>query len=71
MKKKTNSFLKIFFTNKAGVVGGKTNSLRTEVILTEANIVQVQETHARRKGKIQLPGMVVFEANIKAKDGGH
>ena len=70
MKKNTNRFLKIFSTNGAGVVGGKTNSLRTQVKLTEANIVTVQETHARRKGKIQLPDMVVFEAIRKAKGGG-
>ena len=38
--------------------------------LTEANIVTVQETHAKRKGKIQLSDMVSFEAIRKAKAGG-
>ena len=38
--------------------------------LTKANVVTIQETHARRKGKIQLPDMVVFEAIRKAKGGG-
>ena len=38
--------------------------------LTEANIVTVQETHAKRKGTIQLSDMVAFEAIRKAKGGG-
>ena len=70
VKKKSNSFLKVFSTNGAGVVGGKISSLRAQVKLTEANMVTVQETHAKRKGKIKLPDMVVFEAIRKTKGGG-
>ena len=62
--------LKIFSTNGAGVVGGKICSLRAQVKLTQANIVIIQETHARRKGKIQVPEMEVFEAIRIAKGGG-
>ena len=62
--------LKIFSTNGAGVVGGKLSSLKAQVKLTKSNVVTIQETHARRKGKIQLPDMVVFEAIRKAKGGG-
>ena len=70
MKNDVTSTLKIFSTNGAGVIGGKISSLKAQVKLTRANVVTVQETHARRKGKIQIPDMVVFEAIRKAKGGG-
>ena len=61
----------IYSTNGAGVVNGKTASLRSEVLATNANIVTIQETHCVRKGKIHMPqGFVVFEAIRKAKHGG-
>ena len=47
-----NNTLKIFSTNGAGVIGGKVNSLKAQVKLTKANLVTLQETHARRKGRI-------------------
>ena len=76
VKKKTDvtnntaSNLKLFSTNGAGVIGGKIGSLKAQVSLTKANVVTLQETHARRKGRIQIPDMVVFEAVRKAKGGG-
>jgi exonuclease III len=70
MKNHVSSTLKLFSTNGAGVIGGKITSLQAQVNITQANVVTIQETHARRKGKIQLPDMVVFEAIRKAKGGG-
>ena len=62
--------LKIFSTNGAGVIKGKVGSLKAQLKLTNANVVAIQETHVRRKGKIQILEMVVFKAIRKAKDGG-
>ena len=67
---KENNLLTIFSTNGAGIVGGKMSSLRSQVKKTQANVVTLQETHAKRKGKIQLHEMVVFEAIRKSKGGG-
>ena len=64
------SNLKLFSTNGAGVIGGQIGSLKAQVNLTKANVVTLQETHARRKGRIQIPEIVVFEAIRKAKGGG-
>ena len=61
--------LKMFSTNDAGVVNGKIDSLINEVKATGATIVTVQETHCRRKGRIQMDNMVVFES-IRSKKGG-
>ena len=61
--------LKMFSTNGAGVVNGKIDSLINEVKATGATIVTVQETHCRRKGRIQMDNMVVFES-IRSKKGG-
>ena len=69
-EKQNNHTLKIFSTNGAGIIGGKLCSLIVQVKLTNANLLTVQETHARRKGRIQIPDMVVFEAIRKAKGGG-
>ena len=63
--------IKVFSTNAAGLLSGKLESLRSQVIATGANIVTIQETHALRKGKIKMPaGFVIFEAIRKAKQGG-
>ena len=63
--------IKIFSTNAAGLVSGKLNSLRSEVVATAAKIVTIQETHSLRKGLIKMPvGFVTFEAICKAKHGG-
>ena len=64
------SSFKIFSTNGAGVVGGKLKSLQAAVLKTNANLVTLQETYSKRKGKIQLVDHVVFEAIRKAKGGG-
>ena len=63
------SVLKIFSTNAAGLVNGKIDSLKSEVINTGANLVTVQETHFRKKGKLKLPDFISFEA-IRTKKGG-
>ena len=65
-KKRT---LKIFSTNGAGVVNGKIVSLINEVKATGSTVVTVQETHCRRKGRIMIEDMVVFES-IRVKKGG-
>ena len=70
MNGETNHRLKLFATNAAGVVDGKLSSLRSEVNETEANIVTIQETHSKQKGKIQLQDLVSFEAIRKKKGGG-
>ena len=70
MKNKISSNLKLFSTNGAGVVGGKVSSLRSAVKEVKANLVTVQETHSKRKGKIQIEDFVIFEAIRKAKGGG-
>ena len=59
----------MFSTNAASVINGKKESLNSEIICTKANVVTVQETHARKKGKIVIPSFVVFEA-IRTKNGG-
>ena len=63
--------LKIFSTNAAGLVSGKLNSLRSQIVATASNIVTIQETHSRRKGLLKMPvGFVTFEAIRKSKHGG-
>ena len=42
--------------------------LKFEVIATKANLVTLQETHSTKKGKINIPNFVVFEA-IQTKKG--
>ena len=46
-----NKNIKMFSTNAAGVVSGKLESLRNEVKATKANIITIQETHSKKKGK--------------------
>ena len=50
----------VLSTNGAGIVNGKMDSLRKEVKAVVATVVTVQETHSRRKGRIQMDDMVVF-----------
>ena len=59
----------VLSTNGAGIVNGKMDSLRNEVKAVGATVVTVQETHSRRKGRIQMDDMVVFES-IRTKKGG-
>ena len=66
----SNKTLKIFSTNGAGIVNGKLESLKSEVKAVGATVVTVQETHCRRKGRIQLDSMVVFESIRNKKGGG-
>ena len=65
----TTKTLKLFSTNGAGLINGRIESLKSEVKNTAATVVTVQETHCRRKGRLQMDGMVVFEA-IRTKKGG-
>ena len=67
---KCSSNLKVFATNGAGVVGGKIESLKAEVLNTKSNVVTVQETHATTKGKNQMNNFVSFETIRKKKGGG-
>ena len=46
------------------------NSLKSAVSDVKANLITIQETHCRRKGKIQIEDFVFFEAIRKAKGGG-
>ena len=69
VQSKCASHLKIFSTNAASIINGKLESLKSEVIATQANIVTLQETHSKKKGKIKIPNFVVFEA-IRPKKGG-
>ena len=63
--------IKIFSTNGAGVKNGKIDSLNAEVNSVQANIVTIQETHCRQKGKIIMNNkFVIFEALRKRKGGG-
>ena len=61
--------LKIFSTNAASVINGKRESLKSEVLCAKSNVITLQETHARKKGSIQIPNFIVFEA-IRTKKGG-
>ena len=61
--------LNIFSTNAAGLVNGKVESLRSEVLNMKANLITVQETHFRKKGKFQIPNFITFES-IRSKKGG-
>ena len=69
VKRQCSDYLKLLSTNAAGIINGKIDSLKSEIICTKANIVTIQETHCRKKGKIQIPGFVVFES-IRTKKGG-
>ena len=69
-KRNCKSSLKIFSTNAASVINGKVESLKSEVICTQSNIVTIQETHCKKKGKIKIPNFVVFEAIRSMKGGG-
>ena len=60
----------MFSTNGAGIIGGKVESLKAEVKHTKCNIVTLQETHCKTKGKIKIDNFVVFEAIRKEKGGG-
>ena len=63
--------IKMFSTNGAGVKNGKVRSLNAEVRSTGANIVTIQDTHSRQKGKIKMDNhFVTFEAIRKKKGGG-
>lgn len=70
VQNKCASRLKIFSTNAASLINGKLESLKSEVIATQANIVTLQETHSNKKGKIKIPNFVVFEAMRPKKGGG-
>ena len=70
MKRHNTSCLKIFSANGAGIIGGKRKSLISVVKSTGSNVVTLQETHCRRKGKIMIPDMVIFETIRHAKGGG-
>ena len=67
---KSNKALKIFSTNKAGIVNGKLESQKSEVNAVGATVVTVQETHCRKKERIQLDSMLVFESIRNKKGGG-
>ena len=70
MKSKCASIVKIFSASCAGLKNGKLSSLNAEVRATNANIITLQETHYKQKGKIKLDKhFVVFEA-IRSKKGG-
>ena len=65
-----NKSVIIYSTNGAGAVNGKAESLKSQVLATNANIVTIQETHCVRKGRIKMPqGFVIFEAIQKEKHG--
>ena len=51
-------------------MGGKVKSLQAAVKRTNANLVTLQETHSKRKGKILIEDHIVFKAIRKAKGGG-
>ena len=70
VKSKSVSSFKMFSTNCAGVINGKLESLKAAVRLSGSNIITVQETHCRQKGRIKFDSLQVFEAIRKAKGGG-
>ena len=71
VKPKAVGHIKIFSTNGAGIKNSKVTSLNAEVRSTQANIITVQETHCRQKGKIYMGSdFVTFEAIRNKKGGG-
>jgi hypothetical protein len=71
VKPKTIGHVKLFSTNGAGIMNGKVASLKAEVLSTQSNIITVQETHSRQKGKILMgKEFVTFEAIREKKGGG-
>ena len=63
VKGESASCIKVFSANCASLKHGKIKSLNAEVRSTKANIVTLQETHYRQKGKIMMDmSFVVFEA---------
>ena len=70
MKSKCASSIKLFSANCAGLKNGKQRSLNAEVYNSNSNIVTLQETHFKQKGKIHMDKcFVIFEA-IRTKKGG-
>ena len=71
VKGEVASYIKVLSANCASLKNGKLNSLNAEVRSTNANIVTLQETHFREKGKIKMDkSFVVFEAIRTRKGGG-
>ena len=71
MKSKCASSIKMFSANCAGLRNGKLKSLNAEVYNSNSNIVTLQETHFKEKGKIHMDKcFVVFEAIRRKKGGG-
>ena len=69
VKGESASCIKVFSANCAYLKHGKIKSLNAEVRSTKANIVTLQETHYRQKGKSMMDkSFVVFEA-IRNKKG--
>ena len=70
MINKCATTLKLFSANCASLKNGKLVSLNAEIKSTEANIVTLQETHYKEKGKIKVnKKFTIFEA-IRVKKGG-
>ena len=61
--------LVIFSTNAAGL-NNKMDSLKSELIATEATIFTIQETHYKIEGNLKVEGFEVFEAIRKTKEKG-
>ena len=70
MKRQSETNIKMFSTNGAGVVN-KISSLKAQVRHTNTNVITLQETHCKFKGKIQIEGFVSFEAIRKKKRRRH
>ena len=70
MKPKTIGHVKLFSTNGAGIMNGEVASLKAEVLSTQSNIITVQETHSRQKGKILMGKEFVTFKAIREKKGG-
>ena len=62
--------IKMLSTNAAGLVKGKVKSLLEAIEYHNPNIICIQETHFRRKGRFKLNNFTVFEAIRDTKCGG-
>ena len=62
--------LKVFSTNAAGLANGKLESFYKVIDKLKPNIICLQETHFRKKGRLRMTNYNVFESIRTNKGGG-
>ena len=63
--------LKLYSTNAAGLTYGKMESFYKFIEEYEPNVISIQETHHKRKGKLRIDKFTIFESIRDKKGGGN